>query len=431
MSAGAVDRGDSSRRYHRGVVDPFLPDVEKLAAVRAALPALGAGIYLNTGSVGPLPAETAAAMAEITEYELGIGRSHPDYFAGFLERLDEARGAVAAIVGADIDEIAITHSVSVAMNAAIGSVVLAPGDRIVTTRSEHAAALGPVHAAAERSGADATFVDLDGALTDDEILERFDAAIDPATRVVAFSHVLWTTGRVLPVARIGALARERGAVVVVDGAQAAGAIPVNVHDLGADFYALPGQKWLLGPEATAALWVAPAIVARSQPSLVSWFNYESIGPDGGTYWPDARRFDGTQFHKASITGLARSCGWLSMYVGLPWIHERGHAMARRAAERLAGIPGVEILTPLEQMATLVTFRIAGWTPDEVLAELNGRVFAIARTVPAVDALRLSIGFFTTDEEIERVAATVELLAAHDPATLPPRARLTILGQGPR
>src|SRR5207237_965009 len=109
---GGVGRIEGSRRYHRHVVDPFLPDSEKLSAVREGLPALGAGIYLNTGTAGPIPSETAAAMAEIVDYELRIGRAHMDYFTMFLERLEEARAAVAAIVAADIDEIAITHSTS-------------------------------------------------------------------------------------------------------------------------------------------------------------------------------------------------------------------------------------------------------------------------------------------------------------------------------
>jgi selenocysteine lyase/cysteine desulfurase len=104
-------------------------------------------------------------------------------------------------------------------------------------------------------------------------------------------------------------------------------------------------------------------------------------------------------------------------------------MALAAADRLAGIDGVEMLTPRDRMATLVTFRIAGWAADEALAELNSRIFAIARTVPDLDAIRISVGFFTTVEEIERVATTVELLAAHTPATLPQRPRLAILGQG--
>ena len=413
------------------MVAPFLPDEEKLAAVRKALPALDAGIYLNTGSVGPLPAETAAAMTEIADYELRTGRAHPDYFEVFLERLAEARGAVAAVIGADIDEVAITHSTSVAMNAAIGALDLAPGDGIVSTRDEHAAILGPAHLAVARRGARLDLVAIEAADDDPAILGRFDEAIRPGTRIVALSEVLWTTGRRLPIAAIAALAHERGAIVAVDGAQSAGAIPVDVHGLGADFYGVAGQKWLLGPEATAALWVSPAVIDRVQPSVVAWFSYETLGPDGGRLWPDARRFDATQFHKPSVVGLARSCGWLSMYVGLPWIHDRGRAMARRAAERLAAIPGVEVLTPIASMATLVTFRIAGWSCDATLAELGSRTFTIARTIPPLDAVRLSVGFFTTEAEIERVAAAVELLAAHTPDTLPPRQRLTILGQDPQ
>lgn len=413
------------------MVAPFLPDEEKLAAVRGALPALGAGIYLNTGSVGPLPAETAAAMAELVDYELRIGRSHPDYWEGFLERMAEARASVAAVVGADVGEIALVHSTSQAMNAAIWSVELATGDRIVTTQAEHPGGLGPVHAAASRSGAELVIADVGNGGDDDATLAAFDRVITDRTRIVALSHVLFTTGARLPVREIAALAHRRGARVVVDGAQAVGAIPVSVADLGVDFYAVPGQKWLLGPEGTGALWCDPAIVASSRPSNASWFTFERVSPTEAIPWQDARRFDDSGHYRPGITGLARSCGWLSMYIGLPWIHERGQAMARAAADRLAGIAGVEMLTPRDRMATLVTFRIAGWSPDDALAELNGRIFAIARTIPDLGALRISVGFFTTAEEIERVASIVELLAAHTPATLPPRQRLTILGQGDR
>jgi L-cysteine/cystine lyase len=123
--------------------------------------------------------------------------------------------------------------------------------------------------------------------------------------------------------------------------------------------------------------------------------------------------------------MARSLGWLSMYVGLEFIYRTGMARAAAAARRLAGIPGVTVLTPIERMATLVTFRIAGWTAKAALDELGARVFAIARTVTSLDALRISVGFFNSDEELERLAAAVELLAGHTPETLPPR-RLTIL-----
>jgi L-cysteine/cystine lyase len=406
-----------------------LPDDEKLAAVRGALPALDAGIYLNTGSVGPLPAETAAAMAELVDYELRIGRSHPDYWEGFLERMAEARASVAAVIGADVGEVALEHSTSGAMNAAIWSVDLRAGDRIVTSQAEHPGALGPVHVASARSGAELVIADIGLGGDDEATLAAFDAAITSRTKIVVLSHVLFTSGARLPIREIATLAHERGARVIVDGAQSVGAIPVSVAELGVDFYAIAGQKWLLGPEGTGALWCDPAIVEESRLTNASWFTFERISPTEAVPWRDARRFEDSGHYRPGVTGLARSCGWLSMYIGLPWIHERGQAIARTAADRLAAIEGVELLTPRDRMATLVTFRIAGWSPDEVLAELNSRIFAIARTIPDLGAVRISVGFFTTTEEIERVATTVELLAAHTPATLPQRSRLTILGQG--
>jgi L-cysteine/cystine lyase len=412
------------------VVAPFLPDAEKLAAIREALPALDAGIYLNTGSVGPMPAETAAAMAEIVDYELRIGRAATDYWEAFLERLAEARGAVAAVLGADVDEVAITHSTSGAMNAATWSLDLRAGDRIVTTSAEHPGALGPVHAAAARTGAEVVAVDVGLGGDDVAILTAFDDVIGPGTRLVALSHVLFTSGARLPIAAIAGLAHDRGAIVAVDGAQAVGAIAVNVAELGVDFYAVPGQKWLLGPEGTGAIWASPAATERGLVSNASWFTYERIDADGAVPHPNARRFEESGPYRPGITGLARSCGWLSMYVGLPWIHERGAAMARLAADRLASIDGVELLTPRERMATLVTFRIRGWDSETALTEIAGRTFAIARTIPPLDAIRISVGFFTTEDEIERLTGAVELLAAHTPESLPKRPRLTVLNVDP-
>jgi len=129
-----------------------------------------------------------------------------------------------------------------------------------------------------------------------------------------------------------------------------------------------------------------------------------------------------------VVGMGRSIGWLSMYVGLDWIHRRGAALARAASDRLARIPGVEVITPRDRMATLVTFRIGGWPASTALDELGARVFAIARTIDHLDALRISVGFWATEAELERFAEAVELLAAHTPETIPARRTLTILGQ---
>lgn len=127
--------------------------------------------------------------------------------------------------------------------------------------------------------------------------------------------------------------------------------------------------------------------------------------------------------------MARSIGWLSMYVGLDFVYRRGMAMAAAAATRLGSIPGVTVLTPGHAMATLVTFRVAGWPAQAILDELGSRVFAIARTIVSLDAVRISVGFFTTEEELDRFAEAVELISSYTPETLPPRRTLTILGEG--
>jgi L-cysteine/cystine lyase len=407
-----------------------MTDEDKLVAVRAALPALGSGIHLNTGSVGPLPAEVAAAMAEAEAYERDIGRAHIDYFDAFLERMAEARAAAAAVIGADLDDIALTHAATEGMNIATWGLDWAAGDRVVTTTQEHAGGLGALYALRDRLGVDVVFADIGTGSDDGRTQYVLDRAITPGTRLVSISHVLWSTGAVMPIARIAALAHERGALMVVDGAQAAGAIPVTVEALGADAYAVPAQKWLLGPEGMGALWVARHARERMRPSFAGHFALASYDSRGTASWhPDGRQLESAGYHRPSVVGMARAIGWLSMFVGLEYVHRRGAAMAASAADRLAAIPGVELLTPRTRMATLVTFRIRGWTAQAALDELGARVFAIARTIPALEAIRISVGFFTSDDELERFLGAVRLLAEHTPSSLPPRRTLTILGEG--
>jgi L-cysteine/cystine lyase len=405
-----------------------MPDAEKLAAVRAALPSTSAAIQLNTGSVGPMPAEVAAAMAELEAYERDFGRAQYEYHLEALQRMDEARAGVAAVIGGDLDEVAITHAATDGMNLGTWSVDWRGGGRAVTTCHEHAGGVGPLYSVRDRFGVELGFAEFAGDAPDDEILAQFDRLITPGTKLVSLSHVLWTTGLVMPVARIATLAHERGALVLVDGAQAAGAIPVSVRDLGADMYALPAQKWLLGPEGLGAFWIRRELFETAGSSFAGYLSYASYDSRGNRVaQPDARRFQVTNYHRPSVVGMARAIGWLTMYVGLDFVHRRGAAMARYAADALAGIDGVALLTPRDRMAGLISFRIAGWPAEAALDELQARTFSVARTLPMVDALRISVGFWTTEEELDRFIDGVRLLAAHTPESIPPRRSLTIVG----
>src|SRR5690242_1080433 len=165
------------RPYSRPVVSPFMSDADKLAAVRAALPSLSAAIQLNTGSVGPMPAEAAAAMAQLSEYERDFGRAQPEYWLETAQRLDEARAGVAAVLGADLDEIALTHAVTDGMNAGTWAIDWRDGGRAVTSCHEHPGGVGPLYMVCDRFGVDLAFAEFAGNASDDEIVARFDALI--------------------------------------------------------------------------------------------------------------------------------------------------------------------------------------------------------------------------------------------------------------
>jgi L-cysteine/cystine lyase len=406
-----------------------MSDVDKLAAVRAALPSLSAAIQLNTGSAGPLPAEVATAMAELEAYERDFGRAQVAYWDEARQRMDEARAGVAAVLGGDLDEVAITHATTDGMNLGTWALDWREGGRAVSSCHEHPGGYGPLYMICDRFGVELAFAEFAGNASDDEIVGHFDRLITPGTKLVSISHVLWTTGLVMPLRRIADIAHERGALVLVDGAQAAGAIAVNARDLGVDMYAVPAQKWLLGPEGLGALWVRRELLDTLQSTFASFFTFESSDSRGNrTLASDAKRFQVTNYHRPSVLGMARAIGWLTMFVGLDFVYRRGAEMARLAADTLAAIDGVELLTPRDRMAGLVSFRIAGWEPQAALDELEARTFAIARTLPPVNALRISAGFWTTESELETFVDGVRLLAAHTPETLPPRRTLTIVGQ---
>lgn len=402
-----------------------MPDPDKVAAVRSLLPATAAGIYLNAGTCGPIPAEAQRVMDDQAARELAVGRAHPDLWPDALLRMDEARSAVAATLVADPSDIALTHSTTDGMNLLLGALPWAVGDRVVTSSHEHPGGLGPLLALRARLGIEIEVVDVGDGGDADAVVAGFARALERPARALVVSHVLWTTGAVLPVARLGDLARGAGAVSVIDGAQSAGAIPVVLEDLGVDACAVSGQKWLLGPEGMGALWVRRELADALTPAAAGYLSYAK--PATAVLHPGARRFEVGGFHRPSVTGFARSLGWLAMYVGLPWAHERAARLAVAAFDRLAAIPGVRMVSPRAALGTLVTFRIAGWTAAAARPELGSRALAIIRDLPAVDALRISVGFWNTEAELDRFAETVELLARHTPDTIPPRRTLEVIG----
>ena len=416
----------------RPMVAPFLPDADKVRALRDAIPGTGAGIYLNTASAGPLPAEVDAAMRALREREVRIGRGDDATAEEALARRDEARGVLAALVGAPVDEIALTHGTLDGMATAVGAVPLGPGDVLVATDEEHPAVDRLLAGLVRRHDVRVrrVAVDRDRALSEIET-EFGDATAGGGARVCFVPHVTWATGRRLPVDAIAAAARAGGAWTVVDGALAAGAIPVALDATTIDFHAFPGRKWLLAPGGTGALRVGPRAMTRLEPAAPIGDRSEPAGEEGAVVSAaGARGWEVGGWDDPVCAGLARAVGWLEMYVGLDWAYARVAGLVERLVGRLGGIPRVELLAPRDELAAIVSFRVAGWRAAAVAEELRRRDFAIVATIPGYDAVRLSLGAWNTEDELDRVAETIELVASHEPGTLPRRPSLVVLPAQP-
>jgi L-cysteine/cystine lyase len=360
-----------------------------LAAVRAELPVLERLAYLNAGTFGPLPRRVVDVMGRLQLEELERGRAGRPYFDEVRGLRSQVREAVARLLGAPADSIALTRSTGDGCNIAVASLHLRPEDEIVTTDDEHFGLLGPLHA----SGARVRVAHV-RARPLEEALATIEAEITGRTRLVALSHVTWTTGRVLPIREL----TGRGIPVLVDGAQGAGAIPVDVGELGCDYYTVSGQKWLLGPDGTGALYVRPGVIDDLWVPFPSYFSQQGYDETGAFVpAPGAARFEPGTLAAPSLVGLAAALQ-LAEEIG-----DERFAVARTMAERCRDLLDgrVEVLTEPGQ-ATLVSFRPDG-EPEAVVAGLAERGVTV-RSFPGLDWIRASVGYWTSDEELELMAA---------------------------
>ena len=352
---------------------------------RALFPVLERAAYLNAGTFGPLARQTVDVMLEQLRRDLDAGRSGKSYIDEMTEARARVRGAIAGLLRAEPERISLTGSTTDGCNIALLGLGLRPDDEIVTTDAEHFGLAGPVFT----SGATVRVARVQS-LGPDETLEAIVAEVTPKTRLLAVSHVIWTNGVVLDV---HALKERTGLPVLVDGAQSVGALDVDVGAI--DYYTVSGQKWLCGPESTGALYIAdPDALRVARPG---YFAQESFEP-GGRYVPrqGAVRFDPGWISVAALKGLATA-----LALAPEWRFERIRDVAARCREALA--ERVRVVTPPGQ-AGLVTFEVEG-DSENVVARLLGEN-VVVRNIPGTQFVRASCGWWTSDDDVERLAVAL-------------------------
>ena len=369
-----------------------------IAAVRRALPSLESMVYLNSGGCGIAAEPVVQALLAAT------ARQERQSFAvweAMQQELEAARARLAALIGAAPAEFAFTRNATDGVNLVMTGLPWHGWEEVIITSQEHPAMLFPWFYAQQRGWLKVKLLTVEP--DPQATLCHLEALLTPRTRLIGVSHVSCQTGIRLPVQAICRLAAGRGILSLVDGAQAVGQFPVNVKQIGCDFYTGNGHKWLQGPKGTGFLYVRQERLAELLPMHVGAGCGESFSLENGLRLkPTGQRFEyGTQA-LAPYLAWPAALDWLE---NLGWanVEARQRALAAYLRQRLSAQPGITLHTPLdwENSSALTTFSVVDRHGTDLANELRGQGIH-TRPVAEFDALRISTAYFNTEAEIDRL-----------------------------
>ena len=379
---------------------PAGPGDEAWAPVRARFILEPGTAYMNNASLGMPPAPVAFAVAN--GYE-AVSRE-PLHGKHDLQDVIASRviPGLADLLGADEDEISLTRNATEALHLGAIGLDLGPGDEVLVTSQEHPAGRAPWDFLARTRGVRINTVFIPSPfLSGEDVVRRMAEALTPATRVMAFCHVT-RGGHLYPVRALANLARERGVLSHVDGAQAVGMFPVDLHDLGCDSYSASLHKWLLGPIGTGMLYVR----RESRGAIRSTF----ARADQGGFAPHA---PGGTADLPVRAGLSTALDQIEA-LGVANVAQRTRYLSDHLKSALADLPGYTLLsgpTPETSCPGSTIFELEGVDALAAVPRMEelARIHIDEHQRDGHNAIRVSTHIFNTTEEIERLVSAFRQL----------------------
>ena len=385
-----------------------MTDTNALVQLREALPALRHYRCLNSGGVAPTPQVTLDLQQAFYDREAVMTTTNPELYQVYTAELAALREEIAALIGAEPEEIALIRAVSEAISWVAAALGLQHGDRVILTDAEHPSGYLPWLTLRDRLGLDLIAIEVDG--DDDAFLRDLEAALTANTRAICLSHVTTERGVVLPVDGVSALARDRGIVTVVDAAQSFGARPIDVRQLDCDVMAFPAFKWSMGPYGVGAMYVR----REAQERLHPWGSgggavVEAEFPPGNfRLHPTAERYEFGARPYALYAAWRASIQLLND-LGLEAIQQRSAALAADARRIFSDVRGARIKTPEQGDARSGIFTVglegvSGMPLAEHCLETH-RI--LCRAAYGYTAVRFSFHAFNDASDIEAAANALE------------------------
>ncbi len=377
----------------------------RFALLRAQLPYQADLTFLNTSTLGLSPqivVDTVVQNIRAFEEKNSSGQ-HDEHWLAVKEQ-------AADLLGCTANEIAFTRNTTEGANVVCSGLPFTPGDEIITSSHEHT---GNIFAWLGRAQRDGLHIKVfEPAPSAAETLTRIEALYTPQTCALSIPHVSCANGQVLPVQDIGAWARDRGLWYFVDGAQAAGMIPVDVASIGCHAYATSGHKWLLGPKGTGLLYVREDALDLIRATYIGAYSNEGpfdLASGQFQFHPSAQRYEYGTLNGAFVAGLGAAFTWLGDF-GFDSIFRHDRALADQLREGLKQLD-IETLSPDEPAArsAIITFRLANMPYADLQSFLmkNYRLRVRGIYEGGLDAIRVSRHLYNTVADVQRVLEAVE------------------------
>lgn len=376
---------------------------------RQAFPTLTHKTYLNFGAEGLLPSPALEAMVAYYRELEQLAPFTSEGGALAFTTMQSARAAVAAALSVKPTSLALTESTTVACNIALWGIDWREGDELAISRCEYPAVRSAAEILATRFRLKLIEFGTDEPST--RWLDELSSTLTPRTRAVVVSHVPWDRGGILPIGEIAKLCRDAGerTLLIVDGAQSAGVLPLDVEASGVDLYAVPGHKWWCGPEGTAALYVGPRALQELQPSFLGVRALKrspattpiDACPTAPALRDDASRFEAGTSAVALLAGLTAAIGLHATWGPPAQRFERIRSLAERLWSGLASLPSIaiETLQDAPPATGLVYFRPRTVEAAVLVRDLAKRGLLV-RDIPGRECVRVSVHYLTLEDEID-------------------------------
>lgn len=395
MAEAAGGRARASMRRVGQAAGAAASDADYWAKVRAEFLLDPHVAYLNNGTLGPTPKPVLYTLIE--RYQRLASETGPEN-SRLSPLAEDVRRKAAAFIGADVSEIALTRNTTEGMNFIASGLDLKAGDEVLLTFHEHPGGLQPWKLKAKRHGIVLKELKFPLPLNDPAtVLNVFNDAITPRTKVISVSHTTYQTGTMMPVKQLAALARPKGILTVIDAAHPLGQMRLDMHDLGADYYAMSPHKWLDAPTGTGLLYMRRESQDRVWPTVVT------------SGWDDpkrgASRFDRLSQRAWPLVLASGAAMDFQSAIGTDRIEKRVRMLHARLRQKISALPGVTVWTSphAELCCALLGFSLPNLNNQAIVDTLLARHGTYVRTIAYdLNAVRVSTHHYNTEEQVDRL-----------------------------